>query len=78
MSQPRDTMLAANAFDDDQWLGKPPADDPSFADEALDEPPPNTPEEDAAYAAMDRVWGVLALAIAVIVGIVMIVKWLSQ
>lgn len=68
MSQPRDTMLAANAFDDDQWLN----------DEALDEPPPNTPEEDAAYAAMDRVWGVLALAIAVIVGIVMIVKWLSQ
>ena len=73
-------MLAANAFDDDTWLSEPPADDPSYADEGLaDEPPPNTSQDNAASAAMVRVWcSGLCLAIAVIVSIAFVVKWLGQ
>ncbi len=70
MSQPRDTMVAANAFDDDQWLSEPPEGD---------SPTNDVPKETPASAAMCSVWpSILSLAIVAVVSIVMFVKWLSQ
>ncbi len=50
----------------------------NFDDEELmDEPPPNTPQEEARYVAMDRVWVGLALTICGFAAIVGFVAWLS-
>lgn len=46
-------------------------------EELMDEPPPNTPQEEARYVAMDRVWVGLTLVICGFAAIVGFVAWLS-